>query len=74
MDAIALILAAAAAALAGCNQNQQQAQSNAPTIRVRSTEQEQLHKLDALNLAIGLKRAIYDAGYSCRQVTDGVGP
>lgn len=41
-----------------------------PTIKVRSSEQNQLHQLDALNLAIGLKRAIYDAGYTCKQVTD----
>ena len=56
--------------LAGCNNEQSQPQSNQPTIKVRSTEQEQLHKLDAFNLAIGLKRAIYDAGYTCKRVTD----
>ena len=39
-------------------------------IRVVSTEQQQLHKLDAYNLAIGLKRAIHEAGYSCARVTD----
>jgi hypothetical protein len=60
-----------ALALAACNQSQtQQAQTNQPTIKVRSAEQEQLHKLDALNLAIGLKRAIYDAGYTCKTITD----
>jgi hypothetical protein len=58
-------------ALAGCNNSQpQQAATNEPRIKVRSTEQEQLHKLDAFNLAIGLKRAIYDAGYTCKRVTD----
>ena len=41
-----------------------------PTIKVRSQEQEQLHQLDAINLAIGLKRAIYDAGYTCPRITD----
>ena len=41
-----------------------------PTIKVRSSEQNQLHQLDALNLAIGLKRAIYDAGYTCKRITD----
>lgn len=55
--------------LAACNQSQTQ-QTNAQTIKVRSAEQEQLKKLDALNLAIGLKRAIYDAGYSCKRITD----
>jgi hypothetical protein len=58
-------------ALAGCNDSQpQQATTNEPRIKVRSTEQEQLHTLDAFNLAIGLKRAIYDAGYTCKRVTD----
>ena len=37
---------------------------------MRAQEQEQLHKLDAFNLAIGLKRAIYDAGYTCNRITD----
>jgi hypothetical protein len=40
------------------------------TIKVRSQEQNQLHQLDAMNLAIGLKRAIYDAGYTCPRITD----
>ena len=40
------------------------------TIRVVSDEQKQLHQLDAFNLAIGLKRAIYDAGYTCKRITD----
>jgi hypothetical protein len=56
-------------ALAACNQ--QPAENAAqPTIKVRSSEQMQLHELDAINLAIGLKRAIYDAGYTCKRVTD----
>jgi hypothetical protein len=56
-------------AVTACNE-QPQAQSNQPAIRVRADEQEQLHKLDAFNLAIGLKRAIYDAGYTCKRITD----
>ena len=55
--------------LAGCDNGQSQ-QSNQPTIKVRAKEQDQLHQLDAFNLAIGLKRAIYDAGYTCKRVTD----
>ena len=55
-------------ALAACNE--QAPTSNQPAIRVTSNEQQQLHQLDAFNLAIGLKRAIYDAGYSCKRVTD----
>jgi hypothetical protein len=56
-------------ALAACNNTQPQ-QTNQPTIKVRSNEQNQLHKLDAFNLAIALKHAIYDAGYTCLRVTD----
>ena len=63
----------AALALAACNE---QPQANQTTIKVRSNEQEQLHQLNAVNLAIGLKRAIYDAGYTCKTITDAgfVGP
>jgi hypothetical protein len=69
------VIAIGAAALAACGQPAEQP-TNQTQIKVRSAEQEQLHKLNALNLAIGLKRAIYDAGYTCRQVTDAgfVGP
>ena len=55
--------------LAGCNEPQQ-TPTNQPAIRVRSAEQEQLQKLDAFNLAIALKHAIYDAGYTCKRITD----
>ena len=55
--------------LSACNESQP-AQTNQPAIRVTSQEQRQLHQLNALNLAIGLKRAIYDAGYSCKRITD----
>ncbi|MEA3080774.1 MAG: hypothetical protein QOD54_442 [Sphingomonadales bacterium] len=59
----------ALAALTACNKSQPQ-QAQQPTIRVQSEEQKQLHRLDAFNLAIGLKRAIYDAGYTCKRITD----
>jgi len=55
--------------LARCNKSQQ-ATTNQQTIRVVSEEQQQLRQLDAVNLAIGLKRAIYDAGYTCKRITD----
>jgi hypothetical protein len=64
-----LITAACALALVACGEEPQQT-SNTPAIKVRSQEQNQLHQLDAMNLAIGLKRAIYDAGYTCKRVTD----
>ena len=57
-------------ALAACNDQTQQPTTNQPKIRVTSPEQKQLHQLDAFNLAIGLKRAIYDAGYTCKRITD----
>ena len=58
----------ALAALAACNNDQPQAPPK--TIKVQSEEQKQLHQLDAFNLAIGLKHAIYDAGYTCKRITD----
>ena len=53
-------------ALAACNQ--EPAQTNQPVIKVRNAEQERLHTLDAFNLAIALKHAIYDAGYGCKRI------
>jgi len=68
---IHLTLGLAMVAMAGCNQNAaQQAQTNPPVIKVRGPDQDRLHQLDAMNLAIGLKRAIYDGGYICKRVTD----
>jgi hypothetical protein len=69
MGRTASIALAAALALSACNENPSQ-QSNVTSIKVQSNEQIQLHKLDAFNLAIGLKHAIYDAGYNCKRVTD----
>ena len=37
-------------------------------IVVRSQVQDQLHKLDDMNRAIALKRALYDSGYTCKRV------
>ena len=64
-----LIAALCALGLVACGEDMPQ-QTNQPRIKVRSAEQNQLHQLDAMNLAIGLKRAIYDAGYTCKRVTD----
>ena len=55
-----------AIALTACNE--QQAPQNQRPIKVRSAEQDRLHQLDAFNLAVGLKHAIYDAGYSCKRI------
>ena len=63
-----IILASAGAlVLAGCGQsNETQPVQN---INVRSAQQEELHRLNDLNRAIALKRAIYDSGHTCRRVT-----
>ena len=64
------VIAVVALAISACGEGDQQAATNQPAIQVRSTEQQQLHQLEAMNLAIGLKRAIYDAGFTCRRITD----
>ena len=69
MKNLSLLAAIGALALTGCG-DQGQSQQNVQKIKVRSAEQTQLHELSALNLAIALKRAIYDAGYTCKRVTD----
>ena len=60
------MLAAAAALLASCDQSPPDKQRQ--PIVVRSDAQNQLHQLDDLNRAIGLKRAIHQSGYSCKRV------
>ena len=66
MKAALLPAAAAASFLAGCDQSPP-TQPRQPIV-VRSEAQDQLHQLDDLNRAIGLKRAIYQSGYTCRRV------
>ena len=60
------MLAAAAALLASCDQSPPD-KPRQPIV-VRSDAQNQLHQLDDLNRAIGLKRAIHQSGYSCKRV------
>jgi hypothetical protein len=60
---------AVAMALSACNNEQSQQAQPAQTIKVRSAVQDQLFKLNDLNRAIALKRAIYDSGYSCKRIT-----
>lgn len=57
-------------ALGACGSNNDAKNTTQPQIKVQSDEQKQLKQLNAFNLAIGLKRAIYDAGYRCKRVTD----
>ena len=53
-------------ALASCGKPQP-ATPDVPIV-VRSEAQNALHKLSDLNRAIGLKRAIYDSGSTCKRV------
>ena len=71
MNRTAVAILLACVALAGCDKQWGRTEpKNQPQIRVVSEDQQQLHKLDAINLAIGLRRAIYDAGYTCKRITD----
>lgn len=60
-----LMAVSAAVLAAGCD-NSQPAPVN-PVV-VRSDEQNQLHKLNGMNRAIALKRAILDSGNRCKRV------
>ena len=66
MKAALLLAATPATLIAACDQSPP-TQPRQPIV-VRSEAQDQLHRLDDLNRAIGLKRAIYAAGYSCKRV------
>lgn len=62
------VIAAAASALAVAACGSPEPAQETRRIEVRSDEQQQLHRLDSMNLAIALRRAIADAGYACRRV------
>ena len=54
-------------AIAACNSDPQP-RDGGSNITVRSAEQDRLHQLAEADLQIALKRAILDAGYSCKRV------
>ena len=56
------------AVLSACDQDNPATQPSQPIV-VRSEGQDKLHQLDDMNRAIALKRAIYETGGECRQVT-----
>lgn len=62
------VIGTALIALAACSCNRSQPAAAPSKIEVRGSEQERLHQLDAFNLAIALKRAIFDLGYKCQRV------
>ncbi len=64
-----IAVSAAAMLLASCDSGQRQQSQPVQSIKVRSAEQDQLFKLNDLNRAIALRRAIYDSGYRCQRVT-----
>ena len=66
MKAQPFVTAAAIVVTAACGQSQP-TQPKQPIV-VRSQVQDQLHKLDDLNRAIALKRALYDSGYTCKRI------
>jgi hypothetical protein len=63
-----------AALLGGCGDGGETKERSsavpANAIAVRSAEQEQLHRLDAMARDIGLKRAILASGMRCKRVTE----
>jgi len=64
---------AAVLALAACDKASDQPAAPAqpqPKVQVRGPEQNRLHQLNDLDRAIGLKRAIYATGSSCKRVTE----
>ena len=61
-----IALTAIALLLGACGQSAPD--TPAQEIRVRSAEQDQLHKLDDLNRAIALKRAIHASGLRCVRI------
>lgn len=66
------ILASAAIAMtvAACGDSPPRGQPQQPrSIQVRSEAQNALHKLNAMNQKIALRRAIYDSGNACKTVT-----
>ena len=65
------ILASAAIVMmaAACGDSEPAAQQQPRSIQVRSEAQNALHKLNAMNQKIALRRAIYDSGSACKTVT-----
>ena len=61
-----LAIAALALLASACDQSAPPAPRQ--EIRVRSAEQEQLHKLNEMDRAITLKRAIYASGFTCKRI------
>lgn len=64
---------AALLALAACNQGASDTAAETPAkpaVQVRGPEQNRLHQLGEMDRNIGLKRAIYANGFTCKRVTE----
>lgn len=64
---------AAVLALVACGKGSDQAAAPVqaqPKVQVRGPEQNRLHTLNELDRAIGLKRAIYASGSTCKRVAE----
>ena len=67
----ATAILATSLALAGCGPSDPADNAAARTpVVVRSAAQDRLHQMGELDRAIGLKRAIYEAGSTCKRVTE----
>ena len=67
--AVAVSLASLGLSACGPSAPADNAAARAPVV-VRSAGQDRLHQMSELDRAIGLKRAIYDAGSTCKRVTE----
>ena len=69
---IATALTAVSLALSGCGPSAPADNAAAPRapVVVRSAAQDRLHQMSELDRSIGLKRAIYEAGSTCKRVTE----
>lgn len=68
---IAAVVSLASLALGACGPSAPADNAAARTpVVVRSAAQDRLHAMSELDRAIGLKRAIYDAGSICKRVTE----
>ena len=67
---IAAGLLVASLALGGCGKPAPSDNVARAPVAVRSAAQDRLHQMSELDRAIGLKRAIYDAGSVCKRVTE----
>ncbi|MEO5810217.1 MAG: hypothetical protein ABIR51_09225 [Sphingomicrobium sp.] len=63
------VVAVMALAASGCDKPAEPA-AQAPKVAVRSPDQDRLFKMSELDRAIGLKRAIYESGSTCKRVTE----